>query len=412
MLGWVEVVRQGSFCTRAQVRRYGLVLLVVELACLAFFIAGTHGWIVPLDQPNSSDFVSFYAAGSLADDGTAGLAYDQAAHFVREQQATEPGIIYNFFYYPPVFLLLCAALARLPYLTAFIVFQVGCLLCCLAVVRRIVGAFPLGTMLAFPAVFWAVGTGQNALLTAALLGGATLVLDRRPGLAGLLIGAVCYKPHLELLLPVALIAGGYWRALAAAALSACGLIVMSGLAFGWSTWRAFLDVSAGLVSVYGTSDTSIDLSGLTSPFGLVLAFGGDPGFAFGLQSVVTLGVAVAVAWVWACRTGLAVRAAVLLAAIPVAVPIVMFYDLMLTGLALAWLVRDGRERGFPPWQSSGLVLLFILPLWSGNTGFASQIAMPPAAAALGFALALRQAILSPAPSAAYQRRSAPAAAMV
>jgi hypothetical protein len=77
-----------------------------------------------LQKPTSTDFVSFYAAGTLANSGTPFLAYDQAAHHIAEEHASQPGIIYNFFYYPPTFLLLCAVLARLPYLPAFIAFEI------------------------------------------------------------------------------------------------------------------------------------------------------------------------------------------------------------------------------------------------------------------------------------------------
>ena len=382
---------QGQFLTGDRVRGYCVVLLVFELACFAFLVAGTHGWIVPLDQPNSSDFVSFYAAGSLADDGTAALAYDKAAHYAREQQATEPGIGYNFFFYPPIFLLLCAALARLPYLAAFILFQAGCLLPCLILVRRIVGPVAWSTLLAFPAVFWAIGTGQNALLTAALLAGATLLMERSPLRAGLLLGALCYKPHLAMLVPVALLAGGHWRAMAGAALSVVGLAGLSLAMFGWGTWRAFATVAVNAGSVYASPATSIDLAGLTSPYGFVMASGGDRASAMALQAAVVLGAALAVAECWRRPTRLALRAAVLLAALPLVSPVAMFYDLMVTGVALAWLVRDGREHGFPPWQPSLVALAFLLPLLSGNTGFDSQIGIPPLAAALGFGLALRQA---------------------
>ena len=96
------------------VNRLCRALLAIEVACFLFFVAGTHGLIVRLATPTSTDFVSFYAAGSLADAGTPGLAYDRAAHYAAEERAAEPGIAYNFFYYPPVFLLVCAALARLP----------------------------------------------------------------------------------------------------------------------------------------------------------------------------------------------------------------------------------------------------------------------------------------------------------
>lgn len=45
---------------------------------------------------------------------------------------------------------------------------------------------------------------------------------------------------------------------------------------------------------------------------------------------------------------LPVRAAILLAATPLAAPVAMFYDLILSGMALAWLVRWSEGRRFPP----------------------------------------------------------------
>ena len=48
--------------------------------------------------------------------------------------------------------------------------------------------------LAFPAVLVNIGHGQNGLLTAPLIGGALAVLDRRPIVAGILIGLLAYKP--------------------------------------------------------------------------------------------------------------------------------------------------------------------------------------------------------------------------
>ena len=112
-------------------------LLAIEIGVFLFLVAGTHGLIVPLSQPTSTDFVSFYAAGSLADAGKPELAYDHAEHYAAEERATAVGVEYRFFYYPPVFLLLCAALARLPYMVAFLVFEAATLALYLIVARGI-----------------------------------------------------------------------------------------------------------------------------------------------------------------------------------------------------------------------------------------------------------------------------------
>ena len=70
---------------------------------------------------------------------------------------------------------------------------------------------------AFPAVFINIGHGQNGFLTAALLGGALHWLDRKPWLAGILIGLLAYKPQFGVLIPIALLAGQRWTTIGAAA---------------------------------------------------------------------------------------------------------------------------------------------------------------------------------------------------
>jgi hypothetical protein len=351
----------GAALDRDRVLAYCRVLLAVETAVFLFLVAGTHGLIAPLAGPTSTDFVSFYAAGALADAGTPELAYDQAAHDAAEERATAAGIEYRFFYYPPVFLLLCAALARLPYLAAFLVFEVATLVLCLIVMREILAERDWSAIipiLAVPAAFWTLGLGQNSFLTAALFGAGTLWIDRRPILAGFCFGALCYKPHFALLVPVALLAGRYWRALAAFLGSAAALCGLSVIAFGWQTWQGFVAAAAESHATYASG--RINFGGLITPFGGVLLAGGTPNAAYMAQAAATLGAGLLVAFVWRRTLPLPIRGATLAAAALVAVPVALIYDLMLAAVAAAWLVSDpagvaGRER-------VALAALFVLSM--------------------------------------------------
>jgi Glycosyltransferase family 87 len=351
----------GAALDRDRVLAYCRILLAAEIGIFVFLVAGTHGLIVPLAGPTSTDFVSFYAAGALADAGTPELAYDPAAHEAAEQRATAPGVEYRFFYYPPVFLLLCAFLARLPYLVAFAVFEAATLALYLIAMREILaerdwsGMIPV---LAFPAVFWALGLGQNSFLTAALFGAGTLWTDRRPILAGLCFGALCYKPHFALLVPVALLAGSHWRALAAALVSATALCGLSLIFFGSETWQAFLAAGTGSLATYASG--RINFGGFVSPFGGVLLAGGSTYAAYAIQAAVTLGAGLVVAVVWRQGLRLALRAAILAAATLVAIPVVLIYDLMLAAVAAAWLVRD--PAGLANGDKAALTALFVLAI--------------------------------------------------
>ena len=381
----------GAALDHDRVLTYCRVLLAVEIVVFLFLVAGTYGLIVPLAGPTSTDFVSFYAAGALADAGTPELAYDQAAHDAAEQRAAAPGIEYRFFYYPPVFLLLCAALARLPYLAAFLLFEATTLALCLIVMREILaerGWSAIMPVLAFPAAFWTLGLGQNSFLTAALFGAGTLWIDRRPILAGFCFGALCYKPHFALLVPLALLAGRRWRALAASLGSAAAVCLLSLIAFGWETWQGFVAAAAGSHAIYASG--RINFGGLITPFGAVLLAGGTSNAAYVAQAAVTLGAGLLVVFVWRRRLPLPIRGATLAAATLVAVPVALIYDLMLAAVAAAWLVRD--PAGLAGWERVALTALFMISVFPPGLAEAWHIPAGPIVAMALLALIAARAL--------------------
>ena len=358
-------LRSGDWLSRRCVRAVAGILLCLEISVFAFMIVGTHGWIVPLKQPVTTDFVSFYAAGSLANAGTPALAYNQAAHLAAEEAVTGPGIEYQFFNYPPVYQGLFALLAHLPYLIAFIGFEAATLLFYLAIARRVLDDYS-GTALlvltTFPALWWNIGLGQNALLTAGLFGAATFLVDRRPIPAGLLFGALCYKPHFAVFVPLALAASGQWRAFVAAAASATALVFLSLALLGWHTWHAFLITFGASHSMYESG--RILFGGFVSPFGAVRLMGGSVALAYAIQAGFSLIGATVVAVVWRRRLSLPVRAAVLASATLIAVPLALIYDLMLGSIAGCWLLRcrEQPNDSLPRWERTVLVGLFTMLL--------------------------------------------------
>lgn len=339
------------------------MLLIIELILGGFVVAGTHGMLQFSGDNMTTDFVSFYAAGSLADAGTPALAYHPAELFRAEQQARTPGIEYNYFYYPPVFLLISGALARLPYLPAFFVFE-GVTLCLyLVVITRITGEVSwqaLAAIAAFPVVFWNFGWGQNGFLSAALIGAGTLLVDRRPVLAGLLFGAVCYKPHFGLLIPIALAAGRHWRSFAAAAVWVVGLVALSLLLFGASTWYDYIAAAVASPATYMSG--KVKFSAFVTPFGATLLLSNSAPAAYVVQAIATAAAIAVVAVAWYRDLALPLRAATLIAATLIAVPLALVYDLLLAAVAVAWLYRS--ESGLLPTERlvvAGSYLLSLVP---------------------------------------------------
>jgi alpha-1,2-mannosyltransferase len=388
----IAQLRSGEWWTSSRVRTFAIILLVLEIAIFSFLVAGTHGWIVPLDKPNTTDFVSFYAAGTLANAGAPALAYDQAAHLAAEEALVGQGIQYQFFNYPPVYQALFMPFARLPYLMSFVLFEVATLLLYLGVARRVLddyGPTALLALIAFPAVWWNIGLGQNAFLTAALFGAATLFVDRRPVLAGICFGALCYKPHFALLVPLALAVGGHWRAFFAAAGSAAALMLGSLALLGWETWHAFLLTAGASHAVYESG--RILFGGMVSPFGAVRLIGGSVALAYAVQAVFTVVAVAVVTVVWRRGGSLPVRNAVLASATLVAIPLALLYDLMLGTIAACWLLRGGQKTAMQGWEKTALAILYAALL--DSRGLAEQFSLPVTTmAALGlFGLATHRA---------------------
>lgn len=337
------LARTDAWLARAPIRRIARALAIVQALLLALAIAGTHGWLVPGVGANTTDYASFYAAGALADAGTPALAYDEPAHRAAEEAATRKGIEYEYFFYPPTFLLLCAPLAKLPYLASFLLFALATFAAWLTLATRIAGPGSAAPLLAIGPVWWTLGLGQNAFLTAALAAGATLAIGRRPLAAGALLGLLCIKPHFGLVIPLALIAGRAWRAFAGAALTLAAAIALTFALFGVETWRRFLaHERAATATLYSAA---VKLAGHVEPRGAALLLGFPAGFATLLGAAGILAAALAVILVWR-RPRPEPRAAALASAMLAAAPFALFYDLMLASVAGAWLARAGRTQGW------------------------------------------------------------------
>lgn len=359
----IALAREPGWLRRDRVVLWSVALIVEQVAMLGYIVLRAHGAFGPAQLPFAMDFTSFYAAGRLALAGTPALAYDMAAHWQAQQAVGGADAPYNYFFYPPPFLALCAGLATLPYLVAFALFEATTLTMYLLVARRIaaVGGWSwCAPALAFPAVYWCLGLGQNAFLSAALFGLGTMLIDTRPLAAGGVLGMLCWKPHFGLLMPVALAAGGHWRGFIGATLSVAALAGASLLLFGAGTWQAYLGALSGSDEVY--SSGKIMLSGYVTVFGAARLLGAQPGAAMALQALAGLAAAGIVGWVWRRRAALPLRAASLIAGTLLSVPLALIYDLLLLAVCLAWLVRLAKQEGYLPWEKSLYLTVYAIGL--------------------------------------------------
>lgn len=382
----------GNWLTRDRVRAAAFASAAATLLGLVWVVVTGHGTLDALGRPIGTDFSNVYAAGRMALDSDAVAAWDWARHYAVQQQVHgDPNVPFYGWHYPPPFLIVAALLALLPYLAALAFWQGITLTGAALLVRRIVpGRDTLLLTLSAPVVFVCLGHGQNGFLTAALLGCGLLLLDRRPLAAGLLLGALLYKPQFALLIPPLLVVGGHWRAFVGATLSSGALILLSLLLWGWPVWEAFFH-SLGLTREIVIESGGTGWGKIQSPFAMVRMWGGDPGLAYAVQGAATLAAIGATLWLtrWADSS---LRNAAATAAALISTPYVLDYDFVLLGIGAAFLIRDGLARGFLSWEKSLLAIVWMAPLFARQLGTVALIPLGQMTAAIVLVLAVRRAV--------------------
>ena len=348
------------------------------LARGVYFVAILFGFIALLAaasnfaSPRGNDFISFWAAGRLTLEGNAAAAYDTAVHGQMEASGVPGYKATNPFPYPPPFLIAVAPFAAFPPPFAQLVWTgLTGLLFWLAIRRWV----PMRLFLSHPPSLITAIVGQSSFLTGALIAGGMRFVSTRPWLSGAILGATVIKPQLALLVPVALAAGGYWRALVAAAASAIALLALALLLFGIAPFEGFLT----LLPFYSEAMEAAKWPWVKfgSLYALMRQAGAPSGLALAVHAVPALLAAIVTFVAW--RRDAPAKIPILLTGCLLVSPYILTYDLALLVVATAWLARSQR-------MTVAIVMvwtLLALPLLS-------YIDVPnvPASAALGAMLAL------------------------
>ncbi|MGE3988536.1 glycosyltransferase family 87 protein [Pseudorhodoplanes sp.] len=324
--------------------------------------------------PIPTDFVNVWAGGRVALEGQAAAAYDAVAHKAAQVAALGRDFAGEYpWVYPPTFFFAAAPLAMLP-LTAAHVAWVAMTFAAFAAVMVAIMRGPVGLVMAcaFPGIVANASVGQNGFLTAALIGGMLIVLNSRPLLAGILLGLLSFKPHFGVLIPLVLIAGGYWRVLFAAAATTLLLALAAWLVFGFEVWEGFFDALRS-ASQAALSLGLADWSKLQSLFGLVRILGGGETLAFVLQWMLAGATGLLLCLLWRSRAPFNLKAAGLAVGILLVPPYLFMYDDVTLAVAMAFLFREMQARGALPGEQAGLgaalLLVLIFPIVKVPVGF-------------------------------------------
>jgi len=358
-------LRSGDWLTDARMRGYSLILLAICTLALVGWIAASDGLIDRNSKPIGTDFSNVYAAGTLIWQGRPAEAYEPARQHAAEK-AVFGGREVPFYgwLYPPFFLAIAFLVASLPYAWGLAIWLAASFAAYLAAMRAIMPRpETLLIAAAFPAVFINIGHGQNGFLTAALLGGALHWLDRRPWLAGVLIGLLAYKPQFGVLIPVALLAGGRWNTIGAAAATVAALVAVSFVTLGGGVWHAFAD-SMTFTQTVVLEQGGIGWEKIQSAFSAMRMWGAGVRTAYAIQIALALMLAASLAWLWQSNAVFELKAAALATASLLATPYVLDYDLVVLAVAIVFFVRHGMNRGFHDYEISLLAAAWFMPLLS------------------------------------------------
>lgn len=336
---------------RKRVVAYSAILALGSLISLYWFFRQAMG-------PQGSDFLAFWSAGRLAVEGNASAAYDPAL-LGRVQAEVGRSDVFAFVNPPPL-LLGIWPLGLLSYPAAWIAWVGVTYAVWLLTTRRLYPrlSWPIA---AFPGALVAAWHAQTGFLTSAIQAAAAGWLGKRPFCAGLCIGALIVKPHLAVLFPVALLAGRQWRAIAGAAVSVAGLLLLAWLVFGTGTMLAY--PQSWRVSTY-LLETGSDAFFLrqTTVYAMFRVFFGSQ-CATLLQGVATIGAAGATWLAWSRPHGsVEGKLALLFAATPLATPYLFSYDLPFLIIPICWLIASSRDDEFGGWRRPVLLALYFSPL--------------------------------------------------
>ena len=337
-------------------RVYPYFFIIGYIVLTALWIVRSDDMIDSTGQVLGADFITFWSGSYLTLAGTPEAAY-QPDQILAASRVAVPGNQSEFIWsYPPVYQLMVAPLALLSYPLAWMLWcALGIAAFVLVIGRLAPPPFTLWLTFAFPGVYLNVVQGQNGLFAVALLGGALLLLDRRPILAGVLIGLLIFKPTLGLLIPLALLCGRRWLAFASAAVATLALVGLSLLAFGREPWVGFFE-NAGFAAAV-LEQGHLPWEKMPSLFAALRMIGLETGPAYAAHLVVAAAAAGAVAWAWwKGRVALPLASAILVSASLLVSPHLNDHDLVLLAIPLALLVADSRRR---PWSGREQIFLGI-----------------------------------------------------
>ncbi len=214
------------------------------LTLLAYFCTTNWTWPFPRDRATlvvGRDFLNLWMYGRAVFDVDPARFYDLATYNDELARLVGPGYPGQNWPNPPTALVVMAPSGLLSYFPALAAwFVISGLALYFTGRREVTDLRTLIVVMVSPAALLCVISGQSSFLTTGALLAIFAWLDKRPIMAGILIGLLTVKPQLGILFPFALVASGRWRVFLAAAATALALIAISMALGGLEGWHDYV----------------------------------------------------------------------------------------------------------------------------------------------------------------------------
>lgn len=352
------------------------------LASAAFF-AIVFGAYYHLSHPpydsvhdlDGRDFVNMWMGARAALARAPDMLFEFHRYNGALRQLFAPDLAAHNWSYPPQILLLIWPFGLFPYLVSYGLWLVlG--LCAFAWAGTADGLRWKGFLflLLSPVTMINVFTGQNGLLLGAVLYGALFLRNKRPVLAGVLLGVMSVKPQLVMLVPVMLALTRNWRCIVSAAATIMALAAATTAIFGADVWSNYWRYAVPIQNHVLLHGSGAMLSMMPTAFMNMRYLGMSLDAAWPVQALVSVVALIAVLWTFLRPRDETLAMALLLVASLLFTPYAFNYDMAALTIVL-WQIYERPQSG--PRDRVLVWALWLLPiammllgLYAGITGSA------------------------------------------
>lgn len=259
---------------RATTSAHGFILQLARPALAVTIVTAALLWLSPnyrvqdgrRSDPFAGDYLQEWVGGRIVRDSEHSRLYDQGFVTARQHDPALVGFAWDHrgyfpMVYPPFYYAIVSPLSVLPYRTAAIMWMAimaGCFVATAAILMRAHRnesdrlSWFLAISVLFMPLIESLNSGQKSTLLL-LLFTATYALLRagRPLSAGFVFGLLAFKPHLAVVIAIAMLWKRQWRFLLGAAGSA-GILATISVAMGIDVCSSYLQVCLGMGSYVQT----------------------------------------------------------------------------------------------------------------------------------------------------------------